>query len=254
MHGKRHHYQNATSLPNPNHPMADMPLPWQHLSPTGVQRSTFPLSTIVRGQRPFLPASWLQCLALSRSQVWGPLLFHDSSPSPHIYILPCYQPGCSSLVFSTSPSHHFSLLSFQFPSRGSKMIPLLNHPSTARARWRLAPVLTRVHLPAAHARDGEGSGTGTRWAWGPSPGSLCRSGQVTQLSVKSKHPLLLVLLGSFNVTPCCSTLPGTGEPTDTASLLFHGLLNYLLTSKDKPEFLLPTSSRSPASPGKMFFL
>lgn len=107
MNGKGHHCQNATSLPNPNLPVADMPLLWQYLSPTGVQSSIFPLPTIVRCWLCFLPASWLH---------WGPLLYHESSPSPPICIFTqCYcLPGCSSLL-SASLSYHFSILTiFRF--------------------------------------------------------------------------------------------------------------------------------------------
>lgn len=52
---------------------------------------------------------------------------------------------------ATSPLLHFSFHHFSLPTifkvlaRGSKMVHLVNHPSTAWARWWLAPVLTHVH-------------------------------------------------------------------------------------------------------------
>lgn len=209
-------------------PMADMPLPWQHLSPTGVQRGKRPLyhceapATLPAGLLAALPGPSKEWSLRPAALPWLlPITTHLYLPIvllPAWLFLPCLLHFSSSLQ---SPHN------FQFPSRGSKMIHLLNHPSTAWARGQLAPVLTCVHLPAANARNREGNGFGARWAWGPSPGSLCRSGQVIQPSVKSKHPLLLVLLGSFNVTPC-GTLPGTGQSTETASLLFHWLLKLLI--------------------------
>lgn len=211
------------------------PLWWQHLCPTGVQRGISPsLPTWGAGCPSCLPLGGT-ALAFPRSWVCEACCSSSTLPCHHppptvplpAWLLP-------PLLFSTSLSRHLSLLTiFRVLTRGSKMIHVINHPSTAWTSRLLAPVLTCVHPPLMHIMEKalalEPDGTGV-----PTQALSTRSQQQTSL--------VLGVVGKLQCDTMWYLTWHTAGPRDTASLLLHWLLTYFFTSKENLSFssrLLP---------------
>lgn len=150
MNGKEHPCHSATRLPNPNHSMTDRTLSWQHESHR-IQSGIFPsLPASPSPLQSSIPATLHACLLAalpgeptlrSATLLWLLPSLLPSLPTTHRAVT-----GLAASPLLHFSFHHFSLpIIFKVLARRSKIVHLVNHPSTAWARWWLAPVLTHVH-------------------------------------------------------------------------------------------------------------
>lgn len=170
---------------------------------------------------------------LSKEPTLRPAALPWSCPSsPARHSVAAGLAGCPllfSAFFITSISSQFS----RFFARGSKMAHLGNGPSTAWARWWLAPVLTYVRAHKHWARIQAGL------AFQP---WLRLKGQASYTAHNSQQTSLVL---DFLRKLQCDTMEYITSYTtiDTASLLLHWLLNSFFTSKENLSFsswLLPS--------------